>query len=122
MNAAGNKIIACSLRCGFGKIRRFDLGKAVVIEIASGHARDLMAKTQVFLHLLAADIEKTIFQAKILTDIFCVLQLKRQRFGFRQKFKAVSRKLHRTGLDFWINGIFASQPDLAANRYNILIL
>ena len=78
IDAGRHKVIACAFRCRFGQHRRFDIDETVFIQILADLHGDLVAQTQIILHLRATQIEYPVSQASRFGKMF-VIELERRR-------------------------------------------
>ena len=70
--AAGHEVVARALGGGAGEHRRFDVDKALLVEIAAHAHGDLIAQAQIALHHGAAQVNHAVLQAHGFADVFVV--------------------------------------------------
>ena len=62
MDTAGNEEISCALGSGADEDRRFDLYKAVLVEVVTGDLADLVTHDNVALEIGTAKVEIAVFK------------------------------------------------------------
>ena len=119
MHTAGDQKIACSLGCGLGENRRFDLKKALLAEALANRQSDVVAQLEVALHLWATKIDIAVLEADffVLDGFFRGREWGEARVVENEELRSLN--LDFTGRHLRIDGVLIAQAHLANRRDNV---
>ena len=104
MHARRHEVVARAFRRALGQHRCFDVNEAVGIEKAAEGHRDLIAQTQVLLHLRTTQVDDTVSEAYRFRQVL-VIELEGRRDGGVEDFDVVTQHFDLTGAQ---RGVFGS--------------
>ena len=97
-DAAGHEVVARTFGRGLHQDRRFHLGEVAAVQVGARVLGHLVARAQVVLHALAAQVEITVGEAEVFVHVFrLVADLERDRRGGRQQQKVACHHLPAPG-------------------------
>ena len=119
--AAGHQIVTGTLRGALAQHGGFNLQKAVAVQIITHGKGHLMTQLQISLHLGAAQIQITVFQAHQLVHINAVLDVKGWGFGGSQHTHLADINLNFAGGQIGVYSTLRARTNLTNSSQHILI-
>ena len=120
LGAAGHQVIPRAFRGGPGQHRRFDIEKALVIQVGADGAGDLAAQFDIVLHGLAAQVHVAVTQADIVMHVL-IVQLERGGPGLVQQFQRVAQHFHLAGGQVGVDRTLRAPAHPAGNAHHVFI-
>ena len=120
MNAARHEVVARAFRSGTGQHRRFDVDKALRVQITANAHGDLVTQTQVALHGRTAQVDNAVGQTHVFADVF-VVDLERRRSGGVQDFDFFGEDFDFAGNHFVVGCTFRTVAYAAGNAQNVFV-
>ncbi len=120
MHAARYEIVARAFGRGLRQHRRFDLEKALLVEVLPDVHRDAVPQREIVLHARPPQIEIAILQARVFGDRRLVRDRKGRGLRVVQHTDLVRTNLDRAGADFRVHGLGRARLDVPEDRDHIL--
>ena len=112
---AGNQIVACAFRSGFGEHRGFDFKEVTGIQVIAHQFGYFMTENDVTLHFRTTEIQVTIFQAQVFIGVDVVLNVERRSFSSIQYFDFFCHYFDSTGSNVSVNSCFVAESHFTGN-------
>ncbi len=119
MHAARNQIVPRAFGGGLREHRRFDLEKAVLVEVLPGRHRGTVAQDHVPLHARAAQIQIAVLQPRILRHRPLVCNGKRRCSRLVQQPHLPQRNLHFARCQLRVDGLGRAALHAADRRDHV---
>ena len=120
VHAARHEIVARAFGRGLRQHRRFDLEKALLVEVLPDVHRDAVPQREVVLHPRPPQIEIAILQARVFGDRRLVGDGKGRGLRVVQHTDIGRANLDRAGADFRVHGLWRARLDVAEDRDHVL--
>ena len=115
MNAGRHQKVASALRRACGQDRGLELGEALILHAPSNAGDDLRAQHDVFVHMLAPEVEKAVAQPGLFRKVAVAVHLDRQRFGGGLERERIGDHLDFAGRKVRVDGLVAARHHLAGD-------